>query len=228
MVTKYLKKKKYYLLLDEGFHETLGLGRFFELQQHRDVLVNSLRNKDFEGFIDSVKSIINLQGDFDLSKSFPVAILVSMMTILSENKLDSEIAFLKPVPDKATEKQKPLGWSYSDRHVASYIHMLSKSYGWTLDEVLNINPNLAFYLIQEIIFDDFNEKEWYYKLTEFAYKYEEGSKTSSYVPLPRPYWMREEVYDVVPKKQRMLKSALPFGMIVDTTGMGEYGEKAEI
>lgn len=226
MITQYLSKKRHFLPLDGNTYDVLGFGKFFRLQLYKESLVKCLREKSSEGFIDSVKDILSLYGEFDLSNALTVPVLLSVLGIISNNILDKDIAMLKPIPEDAKERGKPEAWSYSDRHIANYIHLLAKNYGWSLADILDLDPNLAFHLLQEVIADNHHEKEWNYRLTEFAYKYDKGSKSSTYVPLNKPYWMREEVYSKAPTTQRLLISALPFGNVQDLTGMGKYGEKA--
>lgn len=117
-----------------------------------------------------------------------------------------------PITSPSNEKSKEESWDYDNRTWHLYSHMLAKTYGWTLEEIANLPVLEALSKIQEIIVDDQLDREFYYGLSEIAYRYDKNSKTSSFVPMTRPHWMRPRMEPI--KKSLIPKSMLPVGNII--------------
>lgn len=117
-----------------------------------------------------------------------------------------------PITSPSNEKSKEESWDYSARTWHLYSHLLAKAYGWTLEYISHLQVDEALSKIQEIIVEDQLDKEFMYSLSEIAYQYDKNTKTSKFVPLPRPHWMRTKVQPI--KKFVMPKSSLPVGNVI--------------
>jgi hypothetical protein len=66
--------------------------------------------------------------------------------------------------------------------------------------------------IQEIIVEDQLEKEFFYGLSEVAYHYDKSTKTSKFVPMPRPHWMRAQPKPI--QRFKIPVSMMPMGVVI--------------
>jgi len=124
------------------------------------------------------------------------------------------------------EQVDTVSWEYEGRTWYLWVHTLAKAYGWTEEYISNLEIETGLALIQETVVDDQLGKEWEWSLTEIAYQYDKGSKTSRFKPLPRPSWMGGGKKP--PKKTKMLMSMLPVGYIENVSGMGLHGTDADV
>jgi hypothetical protein len=120
----------------------------------------------------------------------------------------------------------PAVWEYDGRTWYLWVHVLAKAYGWTEEYISGLEIETGLALIQEAMVEDQLQKEWEWSLTEIAYQYDAGSKTSRFKPLPRPGWMGGGKKP--PKKTKMLKEMLPFGYIENVSGMGLHGTDVDV
>lgn len=128
-----------------------------------------------------------------------------------------------PILDSAPKGGKEADWNYDGRDWHYYSHLLADAYGWTLEYIADLEILTAFAHLQEILTDEFLEREFYHSLSEIAYRYNKGTKKSDYVPLKRPYWMRVVISKTI-KKVKIKKSLLPVGVGIDASGLPkEYG-----
>lgn len=117
-----------------------------------------------------------------------------------------------PLTSPTNEKSKEESWNYPGRTWHLYSHLLAKAYGWTLAEISNLQVEEALAKIQEIMVDDQLDREFYHGLSEIAYHYDKNTKTSKFVPLPRPHWMRPRIEPI--KKSRIPASLMPMGVVI--------------
>ena len=115
------------------------------------------------------------------------------------------------------KQQKPPSWDYPERYWYAWCHIFSKAYGWNVDTVSELEIETAFGLLQEIMVEDQLQREWEWSITEIAYPYNSTTKKSEFKPLPRPSWMKPPVE--APKKQKILREALPVGNVIDIAEM---------
>lgn len=141
----------------------------------------------------------------------------TLKLFVESQKLFPEITI--PIIKNAPKGGKDVDWHYPDREWIDYANILAGAYGWTLEYIAELGVNEALGLIQEILTDEHLEKEFYYGLSEVAYKYDKGTKKSNYVPMKRPYWMNPVAK--APKKYKMLKSMMPVGLVQDVSGLPE-------
>lgn len=117
-----------------------------------------------------------------------------------------------PITSPSNENSKEESWDYEGRTWHLYSHLLAKAYGWTLEEISQLQVVEALAKIQEIMVDDQLDREFYHGLSEIAYHYDKNTKVSKFVPLPRPYWMRPKMKPI--EKFILPKSMLPMGNVI--------------
>lgn len=125
-----------------------------------------------------------------------------------------------PITTPSDEHHKDSPWDYDHRTWHLYSHMLAKAYGWSLEYISCLNVEEALAKIEEILVDEQLEKEFYYGLSEAAYSYDKNTKTSKFVPLPRPNWMQEKPKEI--KKIPIPVSMLPVGVVYQDALPEEY------
>jgi hypothetical protein len=114
---------------------------------------------------------------------------------------------------------KSVPWDFPGRDKAAIFNRFAKAYGWTLDEIEDLWPEEAIGLLQEIIADEQEEKEFFHMLSEVAYSYNKSTKKSQYQPLERPVWMVKGAAGTMEERKkavmtRMRRDLLPAGVIV--------------
>ena len=128
------------------------------------------------------------------------------------NLIDGEFAIMK----YARSDQLPVPWNHPERLRISWIHILAQAYNWSKADIENLWTEEAIGFIQEIEADDQTQKEFLHSLSEVAYPYNQGTKTSKYAPLQRPLWMvKRDVEEVETTLDRRL---LPIGIIHHADG----------
>lgn len=119
---------------------------------------------------------------------------------------DFPLLHSKELPDqKAT-------WDYPGRDWFIWLHLLAKEYSWDVEYISNLDVDNGIALLQEIMINNQMEKEWQWSMSEMAYSYNEQSKTSKFIPLERPDWMKP-----IPKpveKVKIKTSAIPVGIVM--------------
>lgn len=126
-----------------------------------------------------------------------------------------KIPLLTTISNK--KKDRPVSWDYEYRNYVYWSHLLSATYGWTLEYVSNLDTNIALAHIQEILTDQQLNREFTWSTTEVAYPYNATTKESKFKPLTRPYWMLEKAQPL--KKIKILKSHMPSGLINNLSGI---------
>jgi hypothetical protein len=117
-----------------------------------------------------------------------------------------------PLITPTNEKSKDEPWDYKSRTWHLYSHLLAKAYGWTLEYISCLRVEDALSKIQEIIVEDQLEKEFFYGLSEVAYHYDKSTKTSKFVPMPRPHWMRAQPKPI--QRFKIPVSMMPMGVVI--------------
>ena len=129
-----------------------------------------------------------------------------------ENALSANLP-IHPFPLlKSKEKGKVMPWEYEGRTWYYWLHIFSRWYGWTEEQIANLDIDTAIGLLQEILISEQMEHEWNWSLTEIAYPYNKSTKKSEFKELPRPDWMQK----IVPKPEKIMMRAdsFPLGNIV--------------
>lgn len=117
-----------------------------------------------------------------------------------------------PLTSPTQEPYKDDPWTYDGRTWHLYSHLLAKEYGWSLEYISQLHVSEALAKIQEILTDVQLEREFLYGLSEVAYQYDSGSKKSTFKPMSRPYWMKEQIKEV--PRFKIPKTMLPQGAVI--------------
>lgn len=201
-------------------YPVLSFGSFIELENCVNDLKKSFKIDNKELFSNSVKTIYELQTGKKSGEISLVDLLLFDMEVIASNKIPDDIKFIIPPPNdiskKDSEDKKPLRWNYNGRYFNIFIIQLAKTFGWTLETILNLPFTLVFYFIQEILIVEHFDKEWQYSLTELAYQYDSVSKKSKYKSLKLPYWMDDNIDGKIPVT-KIPKYLLPQGMIINAS-----------
>jgi len=118
-------------------------------------------------------------------------------------------------PDAPHEKLS----NYEGRDLAYIVHTLAQEYGWTLEHILELQPETALAHVQECLVSQHKERSWTHYLSDVAWEYDKGSNSSRYKPLPPIEWD----IDLGPRRQpdpisdRIRKRYYPKGVIIDFT-----------
>ena len=119
------------------------------------------------------------------------------------------------------EKGKKKPWEYQGRTWYFWLNTLASRYGWSAEQIGEMDLDDAIGLYQERLVDEQHQKEWEWGLSERAFVYKsQSAKTKSFNPLGRPDWM--SMYDPSePKpviKMKIPKSAMPQGLVISLDG----------
>lgn len=155
-----------------------------------------------------------------IEKLFWMDTIITFYELVSRNVPTIKLPLLQP--SKPT-RDDSLSWDYEGRSYYTWLHLLAKEYGWTIEYVNNLNVDHVMALIQEVLTEQQLEKEFQWSMSEIAYQYNKTTKTSKFVPLTRPYWMLPKPQEI--KIVKMPKMYMPVGNIVDVSGMADYLEK---
>ncbi len=148
----------------------------------------------------------------EMTRAFREAYTVNRPTI--------NLPMLRPRPESHYSSTKD-GWDYPERPWYTWINMLAKNYGWSIEYIENLDVDIALSLLQEIAIDNQLDREFMWGLSEISYQYDEVSKKSKFVPMERPHWMKP-----IPKpiqKVKIRASELPVGIVLKwNTDTNEY------
>lgn len=106
-------------------------------------------------------------------------------------------------------------FDYEGRTWYFWLNILARNYGWAQDEIANLDIDIAIGLYQEILFLDQAQKEWEWGLSEKSLSYNKSTKSSKFVPLDRPDWMKPIRKKGKVVKTKIRKDMMPSGNIVN-------------
>ena len=145
-----------------------------------------------------------------LAAATGVELLVLARHLILMNDWRSVAAWLDPARNKGVSGPLP-AYHYQDRFWATWVHTIASRYGWSRDEIFALWPEEAAYYMQEIQVSEFAEREDDRALSEVSYKYNKSSKTSRFIPSPKPSWMVDQT---LPPSQKIPRSNMPQGVVV--------------
>ena len=160
-----------------------GLRRYFELASGLDV-------EDCGSFLVFARNLVVLR---DL------------------NSLSSVPPFMGALVEERKNHKTP-PWDYPGRGALMLVHLIGRVYGWSIETIFALEPEMGFVLVNEILVDEQLNQEWEYGLSEVSRVYNEATKKTHFKPLPRPSWMVQKVSSLVTK---LPKNMLPVGNVVD-------------
>lgn len=109
------------------------------------------------------------------------------------------------------QKSKRDPWDYDGRMWYLYTNLIARAYGWSLEQISQLQVEDALAILQEILTDEQLDREFRWGMSTVAYSEDRTSKTMKFNELPRPYWMRPPIQPV--KKFKIAARLLPVGMV---------------
>jgi hypothetical protein len=193
-----------------------NLGLHYRLSVVLDQWQEARRGKDYRTSarktIDYVVLATGLNADA-IEQAKVSEILIAFTILVAFNKTMDTLPFML-VEKSKTEHE----YEYQHRGLASWVAMIAARYGWTADYILNeLSPEEAACYLQEAILQDYEDKEFMYRLSDVAYKLEGKGKSArtKYVPLSKPSWMGKKMPKVF-----IPKAWLPQGNVIDASNFG--------
>jgi hypothetical protein len=191
----------------------LGFRQWIICEDHKNQVFESAGDGEFP-----TKIIAYLSAVFDIPEEKLEAKDWVECLKLFEEALTRSPKIDVPIIKNAPREGKDVDWQYAGRNLYYYSHLLASSYGWSLEYVADLGVEEALSLIQEILTEEYLDREFTYSLSEVAYPYNSSTKKSVYKPMPKPYWMKPLV-PTMPKRVRMRRDLLPQGLIMDVSGL---------
>lgn len=119
-----------------------------------------------------------------------------------------------PILTIRVQDDREVSWDYEGRTWYLWSHLIMAKYGWSIQYTADMDIDDALALIQEILIEEQTAKEWDWSLSDKAYKYNEHTKVSEFVPLEKPEWMRVQREIKPIEEVRMPIKFAPVGNVV--------------
>ena len=116
-------------------------------------------------------------------------------------------------PPVSTPGAQPPAYDHPGRVLVTWVHVIARSYHWSRDDIESLWPEDALSFIQEILLDEFHEREFLYSLSENAYQYDKSAKVSRYRPMQKPAWMVVRSNKDPMPTTKILKELMPAGVV---------------
>lgn len=163
--------------------------------------------------VDAIFDYIKLASGLDNVEDIPLEELPKLFDKLTElNKVSDE----DTLPWQKTfnaEGNVRINVDYDNRELAIIVDILASTYGWDIETIHNMSPELAACYVQEALLDDWKTKEFQYMMFEGAY-----DKEGKYKPFPKPSWYIEIVGATMDEAKTMVPSRfMPGGVVFDVT-----------
>lgn len=200
------------------------LGGFLRLQRILLDILKAAKAQDTGPLVDAVFSFlqtaIGMSAD-DFANASWLEVVNVYQKVLDANRLpDSEQYAMM----KYAEAVKPVPWDYPARTMIVWLHYFAEAYGWSKETVLELWPEEAIALLQEIEASDLARREFEHMHSQLSYKFDSRGR-GTYQPLRKPFWM---VYRHRRITTRMTRRSLPVGKVIYHDGAGpETVEEAE-
>ncbi len=162
-----------------------------------------------DGLLDYVSTAFDIDKE-TLRGEFWFDIANAVLGIHNANQPSKDFPILRNV----NKKQQPRDdLDYKGRSWYFWCHLIARAYGWTIKQIEFLDIDDAIALIQEILIEKYQEREWQWSLSELAYSFDVNTKTSKYHSLPKPEWMAQKKEEPKPSF-RLPKTMIPVGIIV--------------
>ena len=116
----------------------------------------------------------------------------------------------KPFPILLHKSESKTSWDYEGRTWYFWLHTLASSYGWEIEQVKSLDIDDAIGLLQEILLDKYDDRNFLWRTSRVAYH----TKSGRFQPLDKPNWMKAGIKIKKPPKQKIRKDFLPVGNVV--------------
>lgn len=196
--------------------QRLTLKGWTALEGSKQDMDEAIKHKDFDKYYLAIVQFIEMASSIPTKIDWDRVPWFEAISVYSQAVVLNSPTIKFPVLTSTKEDNKKLPWEYSGRSWYFWLHLLASNYGWEEEKIGELDIDTAIGLYQEILLGEQLEKEWTYSLSEMAYEFRPGSKTSTYKPLERPEWM----LPMSPKQLpiiKMRKDMMPIGNIVDMT-----------
>ncbi|MBD3268438.1 hypothetical protein GF373_17360 [bacterium] len=124
-------------------------------------------------------------------------------------KIEEVNAPTKPFPILSHKSKPTAEWTYEGRTWFFWLHILSSNYGWDIEYIKQLDVDDAIGLLQEILLEKHEEREFAWRTTEIAY-----NKDGRFQTLKKPEWMRRGLKPKKVKKQKIRRDFLPVGKVM--------------
>lgn len=199
-----------------------NLGLHYRLSVVLDQWQEARRNHHYKQAAALTTSYIALATGLDadtVERASIPEILFSFSILVALNRAMDALPFMLVEKSKVEYK-----YDYQHRGLASWVSLMASHFGWTADYILNdLSPEEAACYLQEAIIQEYDDKEFAYRLSDVAYKLEGKGKNAKakYIPFPKPSWMGKRIPKLlVPKKW------YPQGNVIDASNFGRQGGNA--
>lgn len=190
----------------------LGFRKWLELENCKKLIAEAVEGVEFpDRVLDYLSTAFGDKGWEKKGWKTPV---FSLMDGFEKFNPDASLPILRP-----SKESKTSDWEYKGRSWNYFSHLLADAYGWTLEYIADLDINEALGHIQEVLTEDYLDREFQHSLSEVAYIYNKSTKKSEYKPLPLPYWMRPASKPI--KRFRIRRDMLPVGYVIDSSGMAD-------
>jgi hypothetical protein len=182
------------------------LKRWLQLEDIREKIARATDREDRSGFTALLYSYLSvaLSVEDDFSQLPWHEVATAYDDLLKLNNLSLDLPLLHSAGD-----DEKVSWDYEGRTWYSWASVFSKSFGWSLEYVAELDIDDAVALLQEIRSAEQLNREWEWMLTEISY-----DKRGKHKSLPRPPWMKGIIIPNVDPKTKIRKDYLPMGNVV--------------
>jgi len=202
--------------------ERSRLGKYLELLTQRDRLDEAVEEGEAPNIASGLYEYLRISLpdlDRETFESAPWFEVIQMFADIADINLIPHADQYAIISVDGGDESDDVPWDYPGRGGIVWKHLLADAYHWPLNEIDHLWPEQAVRFLMEIISDDVTDKEFFHRLSELAYEYNQSTKKSSYRPLRRPLWMVEgsEVSKEEKKKSLITKirrDFLPVGNVI--------------
>jgi len=183
---------------------------WFQLSSIQDTISKAVEHKDFTTLSSSIQSYVSTAFDVQVNDLPWEEVIDAFVANSNFNILDFEIPLLLTKTEKDTE----VPWDYDGRNWFFWASVIAKEFGWSLDNIAELEVEEGIKLLQEILVDKQLDKEWEWMLSDRAFTYVPETKTYKFNPLERPEWMKISTKPVQRKIVVIPEHMLPVGNVI--------------
>lgn len=182
------------------------LGTFVYLQQARkDMRAAAARGENgtlTDALFVWMQTAIGVErAEFERASWLEIGVAYGRLDAL--NLIEEELPILRSTGGKVPR------WDYPRREIIAWVDMIAHAYGWSKDEIVNLYPEEAVAIWQEIAAREYYERRFDHALSQVAYETDRSGRVT-YRPLDMPFWMATGDSH----KVKIPKTALPIGNII--------------
>jgi len=191
------------------------LGLHFRLSVIQDQWREAKEGRDYKRMVAlTFEYIASATGlDIEWEEVRLLEVMAAFIALQALNRPMDDLPFMQ-----MRAREGEYGYDYENRALANWVARLAGHYSWTADYVLNeLMPEEAACYMQEAIIQDYEDKEFLYRLSEVAYKVEGTGKSAraKYVPFPKPSWMDRKIPKIM-----VPKTWMPQGNVIEAGDIG--------